>query len=824
MKYSFKSMMTVLLCLVVFGVTILTGCDVEDSVGNGEKDMLSNFETNEKINGKIQKEDISFKTLIVNEHEARGVFSNGTVEFDFNGEITVQRNITYIVSYDEHCVNIVTNKKVSLVEGDNIYYVTASLGKESVTYKVVLRRRPMYTVSFDTAGGTAIAEQLVEENGIATKPSVEPERNGYTFIGWENDFSAPITSNTVIKAKWSGRSYVVTYDANTGVVANATTNVTCGVEYTLEKPQKVGYAFMGWYYGNTSVSTKGTWNISENVTLKAKWTAYTNTKYTIEHYIEKFDGTYELKETETRRGKSDGYVNPSTKQYKGFTAPAPQTVLILPDGSQVVKYYYARNSYTVNFITNGGDAISSQSQKYNAKLPDIIATRDGFTFGGWFSDAGLSKTVTTMPANNITLYAYWMEENKPVDFHYTQTDSITITGYIANDTTVTIPSYIAGKKVTGIGYGSFYDCTMLESITIPDGVTIIDYNAFFDCTSLASIIIPESVTSIGDDAFRGCTRLESITIPGSVTSIGDAVFYECTSLNSIIISEGVKSIGRSAFYGCMSLVNVAIPSSIVSIGDQAFYDCHNIQYTIYNNAKYLGNSENPYNMLVEVIDTSVASITIADGVRYIGNYSFERCVNLTSIELPDGLISIGNSAFFICTKLERIVIPDTVTSIGNNAFENCSSLINITMYNGVEKIGDYAFAFCNKLTSITIPTSVTSIGDYAFFSCKSLTSIEIPNGITSIGDYMVAFCDKLTSITIPNSVTSFSNYAFFYCNSLASVYYNGTPAEWQKINFGLYNEVITSATVYYYSENQPTGASDQYWYYVNGVPTKWQTI
>ena len=834
MKLSFKSIMTLLLCLVVILVTILTSCDIEDNAGNGEKDIaqsttsdnekLSNSEANEGINGKIQKEDISFKTLTVNEYEASGVFSNGTVEFDFNSEITVQKNITYVVSYDEYCVNTVTNKKASLAEGDNIYYVTASLGEESVTYKVILRRRPMYTVSFDTADGTAIAVQSVEEDSIATKPMIDPERSGYTFIGWKHDFSTPITSNTVIVAKWSGDSYVVTYDANTGTVANATMNVTCGVEYTLEKPQKVGYAFMGWYYGDTFVSNKGTWSISNDVTLKAKWTAYTDTRYTVEHYIEKLDGTYELKATESRKGTSDDYAKPSTKQYTGFTAPAQQTVLVLPDGSQIVKYYYVRNSYTVKFVTNGGNAISSQSKKYNSDLSNIIATREGFTFGGWFLDEKLSKAVTTMPADNITLYAYWTEENKPIDFYYTKADSITITDYIANDRTVTIPSYIAGKKVTGIGYGSFYDCTMLESITIPDGVTIIDYNAFFGCTNLASIIIPECVTSIGDDAFRYCTRLESITIPGSVMSIGDAVFFGCTNLNSIMLSEGVKSIGRSAFYGCTSLVNVMIPSSIVSIGDNAFYDCQNIQYTVYNNAKYLGNSENPYNMLVKVIDTSKANITIADGVRYIGNYSFELCVNITSIELPDSVTSIGNSAFYRCTKLESITIPNNVTSIGNNAFDSCNSLTNITMYDSVKKIGDYAFAFCNSLTSITIPNSLTSIGDYAFYSCKSLISIEIPNGITSIGDYAVAFCDKLTSITIPNSVTSFSNYAFYYCNSLTSVYYNGTPAEWQKINFGLYNEVITSVTVYHYSENQPTDTSYQYWYYVNGVPTKWQTI
>jgi len=46
----------------------------------------------------------------------------------------------------------------------------------------------------------------------------------------------------------------------------------------------------------------------------------------------------------------------------------------------------------------------------------------------------------------------------------------------------------------------------------------------------AEVVIPEGVTSIGYGAFYSCENLTTITIPDSVTSIGESAFSYCKNL------------------------------------------------------------------------------------------------------------------------------------------------------------------------------------------------------------------------------------------------------------------------------------------------------
>ena len=216
---------------------------------------------------------------------------------------------------------------------------------------------------------------------------------------------------------------------------------------------------------------------------------------------------------------------------------------------------------------------------------------------------------------------------------------------------------------------------------------------------------------------------------------------------------------------------------------------------------------------------------LPDGTYEVNGGKGSERKNIESITIPEtyekiAVTTIGDGAFYGCTILSSITIPDSVTRIGESAFYNCTHLTSITIPDSVTSIGHSAFWSCTGLTSITLPDSLTSIGSWVFEGCINLTSITIPDSVTSIGESAFHWCTGLTSITIPDSVTSIGSRAFGYCTNLTSVYYTGTAEEWSQIDIDFYNDKLTDATIYYYSETQPT-AEGNYWHYVNGVATPW---
>ena len=190
-----------------------------------------------------------------------------TEQYSFIDVIHTANDADFTVCTDMECTNQIPSKTTQLVRGDNVFYILVTNGKLVDVYTFTVRRRPVYTVSFQT-NGSAIPSQDVEEGCFATMPT-QPTREGYVFAKWAFDFSTPITDNTVITAVWAGDTYIITLDAAGGNVSETMQTVTFDAEVNLPVPTKESYQFLGWYYGETMI--EGTWRIASNVTLTARW-------------------------------------------------------------------------------------------------------------------------------------------------------------------------------------------------------------------------------------------------------------------------------------------------------------------------------------------------------------------------------------------------------------------------------------------------------------------------------------------------------------------------------------------------------------------------
>ena len=142
------------------------------------------------------------------------------------------------------------------------------------------------------------------------------------------------------------QQFTVTYKP--GTQGTFTEQTKTGLDYGTATPAfegettgKPGYTFEKW---QPSVATE----VTSNAEYVAQWTANTNTKYTVEHYLQKLNKTdeYDLKETENNlTGTTGELTNAQAKSYDGFTAQPFEQEEIAGDGTTVVKIYYTRNNY-----------------------------------------------------------------------------------------------------------------------------------------------------------------------------------------------------------------------------------------------------------------------------------------------------------------------------------------------------------------------------------------------------------------------------------------------------------------------------------------------
>lgn len=340
-----------------------------------------------------------------------------------------------------------------------------------------------------------------------------------------------------------------------------------------------------------------------------------------------------------------------------------------------------------------------------------------------------------------------------------------ITGYYddGNDNTnLVIPSEINGIPVLGIGAQAFMNerFTYFETIIIEEGVQTIEDEAFKYC-DVDTMYIPSTITEIKYKAFYSEWLINNIYFAenSQLETIGDYAFAYC-GFSSIRIPASVKTVGTCAFAGNEGLYECIFEGNAPeNIDSSAFAGYLEEIVTIYF---YEGNTgfTTPYwlgfrcQMLDSyelIVDESTGTITgyidylkpiYKDGVLQnpqdlvipgsingvditrIGEDAFAEWERLGSITIENGVEYIGPYAFEKCVNAKSLFIPSTLIGIDRHAFDDTPSLEKVTFEEDshLDYIDDKAFAN-SGFSEIVIPASVTEIWDNAFIMCKNLSKV-----------------------------------------------------------------------------------------------------
>jgi uncharacterized repeat protein (TIGR02543 family) len=255
----------------------------------------------------------------------------------------------------------------------------------------------------------------------------------YTFQGWHSaetggePFTWPHTlaENVTMHAQWTVTTYTITVDTHGGTELEAITRDTGTPVSKPADPTRTGYTFQGWHSA-ASGGEPFTWphTLTGNVTMHAQWAGI---PYTI---------IYEL-----NGGTSNAPENPPTYTTENAVILAAPTrpgygfegwhdnsgltgsvISSIPAGSMGNKTFYASwaVAYAITYELNGGTNVPENPAAYTGTSVVTLAeaTRDKYTFGGWYDNIGLTGTpLTIIPVGSSgskTFYAWWIH-NVPIN-------------------------------------------------------------------------------------------------------------------------------------------------------------------------------------------------------------------------------------------------------------------------------------------------------------------------------------------------------------------------------------------------------------------------
>ena len=260
----------------------------------------------------------------------------------------------------------------------------------SITVTAVYAR--VWTVQFVDAQGNEIRTFSVVDGEASPAPNVNPYLEGYTFIGWDQDYSS-VKSDMIVRPVYQAEGKcTVTFLGKDGEVLKTQSVFAGGNAMAPTAPSIPHFTFKGWDKEYT--------NVSEDITVNAIYEE--DPKFTVSFYDHNGDLI----------GQDSVYAGgsataPSLSLAPHFTFKGWDKPFSYVQGDLSVYAVVEEDAkFTVEFVDFDGSVLSSQTVYIGE---DAVAPadpiREGYTFIGW--DKGFSRV-----QSNVTVNALYRDNSK----------------------------------------------------------------------------------------------------------------------------------------------------------------------------------------------------------------------------------------------------------------------------------------------------------------------------------------------------------------------------------------------------------------------------
>ena len=285
-----------------------------------------------------------------------------------------------------------------------------------------------HTVEFVDYDGTVLSTQTVNDGSAAVAPE-NPTREGYTFIGWDNDFSS-ITSDLTVTAIYEINSYTVKFVDFDGTEIDSQTVDYGSAATAPEAPAREGYKFAGWdkdFSNITSDLTVTALYAEEDVNLladfndwstdKGKMTLSSDGIFTLTVELEAGSYAFKILTGDVWYG-NNGTIEDTTLATSQvgweMVDGAGNCTLNASGGTYIFNYNYTtrmleiihkETEYEVTFKDYNGEILKTETvKKGESATAPADPVRQGYTFKGWdsdFTNVTADITVTAVYEKNV---------------------------------------------------------------------------------------------------------------------------------------------------------------------------------------------------------------------------------------------------------------------------------------------------------------------------------------------------------------------------------------------------------------------------------------